>query len=308
MAASPPSPFRLSLRASLLGLAVLAAYVVLVEVVIGWAALARSLLQAGGWPVTLVLAGLLASYVLRALRIRAAEPAIPRDGLLDVIRLFALYNLSNWLLPARLGEASLPLLLQRRYGVGLGRGAGLLLWLRVLDLHVIGVLAGLVLALQFRGPWQWLGGLTLAGGLLLPWLSLHFLPRLSQRWPRLQPLAAALPARRPAAGGDLALAWAAWTVKLGALGAALSLLAKLPYPAGILGALGGDVSGVLPLHAPLGAGSYEAGVLLALTPWQPGLQPALAAAVQLHALMLAAALALGALALPSLGRRSASAN
>jgi len=292
------------LPSTLLGAAVLIAYLVLVEVLVGWGALARALLAAGWIPVLLVLAGLLASYALRALRIRSAA-ALPRDRLLDVIRVFALYNLSNWLLPARLGEASLPLLLQRRYALPLDRGSGVLLWLRLLDLHVIGVLGGLVVACQLPGWWRLLGGLTLLAGLVLPPLGLRLLDRLARRWPQARGLAEVAPARLAAALPDLALAWAAWLVKLGSLGAALSLIAGLSYPAGMLGALGGDISGVLPLHAPLGAGSYEAGVLLALAPWQPELRPALAAAVQMHALLLAAALLLGGLGLPVLQRRHA---
>ncbi|HSW12459.1 MAG TPA: lysylphosphatidylglycerol synthase domain-containing protein [Solimonas sp.] len=296
-----PAPRPLPLRAGLFGLVVLVAYGALIEWLVGWASLAQSVIQAGAMPALLVLAGLLASYLLRALRIRAA--AASGGGLLETARIFALYNLSNWLMPARLGEASLPLLLQRRHGLPLARGSGVLLWLRLLDLHVIGVLAGAVL-LQLGGAWRGLGLLALAAGLLGPPLVLRLLDRIAARWPRARSLAAALPASPQAAAGDLGLAWAAWTVKLCALGAALSLIAGLSYPAGMLGALGGDVSAVLPLHAPLGAGSYEAGVLLALAPWQPEWKPALAAAVQLHALLLSAALLLGGLSLPSLQRRA----
>lgn len=299
----PQPARRRTLVAWLAGLALLAAYAALVQWLLGWQALAASLLAAGWAPLMLVLAGQLGSYALRALRIRAAEPSVPRDDLPGLLRLFTLYNLSNWLLPARLGEASLPLLLQRRYGLPLARGGGLLLWLRLLDLHVIAVLAGAVL-LGLDGHWRGLGVVLLPAGLALPWLSLHGLSRLSARWPKLAALSAVLPSQLPTAAVDLALAWAAWTWKLACLGAALALLAGLSYPAAILGALGGDISAVLPLHAPLGAGSYEAGVLLALAPWQPGLKPALAAAIHLHALLLSAALLLGTLSLPALRRRA----
>jgi len=295
------------LLGGLFGAGVVVLYLALVEHFIGWLALARSLLAAGPWPAILVVAGLLGSYVLRAQRIKTAEPAIPLDGLPEVIRLFALYNAVNWLLPARLGEASLPLLLQRRYGTPLARGAGVLLWLRLIDLHVVSVLGGLLLAAQGPGPWRWLGTAACAGGLLLPPLCLLGAGWLGRHWRRLRMLGDALPRRANAALGDVALAWAAWLVKLGALGGALSLLSTLAFPAGVLGALGGDIAGGLPLHAPLGAGSYEAGVLLALTPWRPELKAALAAAVQLHALMLASTLLLGGLALPLLGRRPAQA-
>jgi uncharacterized membrane protein YbhN (UPF0104 family) len=69
---------------------------------------------------------------------------------------------------------------------------------------------------------------------------------------------------RAARGG--AAAWgfaiANWVLKLGIVGVLLASLANLPPGAGFCGALGGELAGVIPLQAPAGVGTYEAGVAL----------------------------------------------
>ncbi len=69
---------------------------------------------------------------------------------------------------------------------------------------------------------------------------------------------------RAARGG--AAAWgfaiANWVLKLGIVGMLLASLADLPLGAGFCGALGGELAGVIPLQAPAGVGTYEAGVAL----------------------------------------------
>ena len=87
-------------------------------------------------------------------------------------------------------------------------------------------------------------------------------------------------------------------MKLAALGIVLGLLAKVSPLAGTLGAIGGDLSTVLPLHAPGGFGTYEAGAMALLAPASGAadLGPLLAAAVNLHLLVLTTALIAGALA------------
>ena len=87
-------------------------------------------------------------------------------------------------------------------------------------------------------------------------------------------------------------------MKLAALGIVLGLLAGLRPVLGTLGAIGGDLSTVLPLHAPGGFGTYEAGAMALLVPASAGADagPLLAAAVNLHLLVLTTALIAGAVA------------
>jgi len=85
--------------------------------------------------------------------------------------------------------------------------------------------------------------------------------RARQAWHLVAKVAAAF---RAARGG--AAAWgfaiANWVLKLGIVALLLASLANLPLGAGFCGALGGELAGVIPLQAPAGVGTYEAGVAL----------------------------------------------
>src|SRR5581483_3780911 len=105
-----------------------------------------------------------------------------------------------------------------------------------------------------------------------------------------------VPQRLAGVALDLALSWSAWCVKLLALGWVLALLAGISPPLGTLGAIGGDLSTVLPVHAPGGFGTYEAGVLALLAPGAAPSGLLLAGAVDLHLLVLTTALLAGAAA------------
>lgn len=255
--------------------------------------------------ILLVVLAQLASYSLRALRVYLAEPAIPRGRWADCLRLILLNNALNLLLPARTGEASFPLLLHRWFGVDPARGTGTLLWLRLLDLAVLAVLAAAVLgprAWAAPGPDGWLLiALLLA---LLPLLA-PTVQRRSRQWLHaregkavwlLRRVIEGIPARERQVSMDLLLSWSAWGIKLAALAAVFALLAGLPMTTALLGAVGGDLSTVLPIHTPGGFGTYEAGVIaLVATSAKPD-AALLAAAVNLHLLVLGIALAAGALA------------
>lgn len=255
--------------------------------------------------VLLVVLAQLASYSLRALRVYLAEPAIPRGRWADCLRLILLNNALNLLLPARTGEASFPLLLHRWFGVDPARGTGTLLWLRLLDLAVLSVLAAAALGPRLwtaPGPAGWaLIALLLA---LLPLLA-PALQRRSRRWLHahegkaiglLRRAIDGVPAQERQVALDLVLSWSAWGIKLAALAAVFALLAGLPVTAALLGAIGGDLSTVLPIHTPGGFGTYEAGVIaLVATTAKPD-AALLAAAVNLHLLVLGIALGAGALA------------
>jgi uncharacterized membrane protein YbhN (UPF0104 family) len=263
--------------------------------------------------VALVVAAQLASYGLRALRVYLAEPRIPRGAWGKALRLILLNNALNLLLPARTGEASFPLLLQRYFGVPLAEGAGTLLWLRLLDLNVLGVLALLTFA---PAVWPSAGPVWTATALVvasipfaMPLLHQSLSRSLSARTGRASALARQLlvgvPCRARQVLLDLVLTWAAWGVKLAALAAVFAALAALPLKAALLGAIGGDLSTVLPLHTPGGFGSYEAGVIALAAPLAAPSPALLAAAVNLHVLVLGIALAAGALAWLAGVRKSA---
>ncbi len=293
-----------NIKTRLLNLTVLIAFVAAVEYWLGWGTLLAS------WtllPPTLVVSAAsahIASYGVRAARIYWAESAIPRGRYLDCLRLLLINNSINILLPMRAGEASFPILMRRWFGVDAARATGTLLWLRLLDLHVLAAI-GVVCAGH-----GWLIAATeltlvLAGlAVLLPVavfaLRAPLQSRLARRTDRLSLIGARLlggmPARTPLLLKDLALTWTAWIIKLAALASVFAALSGLPATLATLGVIGGDLSTVLPLHTPGGFGSYEAGVLALVAPAE-GLNATLAAAaVNLHLFVLALALGAGGLA------------
>jgi hypothetical protein len=271
--------------------------------------------------------GLSATYALRAGRLRAEWRWKLRTlglGYRECLQITLLHNAAINLLPMRSGEASYSFLLHRRWGVGLGDATASLLWLRLQDMMVLGVLG---IAILVPAPLPWRIGFAAAAivlaATLLPALvrRVHVHARWSRARRHADPaarrqrkfwhlVAKVAGAFRAARGG--AAAWcfaiANWVLKLGIVGLLLTTLAALPPGAGFCGALGGELAGVIPLQAPAGVGTYEAGVALGaqVRHDRPGAEavgarPAASttdnrrllfgAALAVHALMLAVALA-----------------
>ncbi|MEO5688198.1 MAG: lysylphosphatidylglycerol synthase domain-containing protein [Burkholderiaceae bacterium] len=223
--------------------------------------------------------GMSATYALRAGRLRAEWLWKLRTlnlGYRECLQITLLHNAAINILPMRSGEASYSFLLHRRWGVGLGDATASLLWLRLQDMLVLGVLG---IAILVPAPLPWRIGFAVAAiaaaATLLPLLvrRVHVharwsraraharAPRSRKAWHLVAKVAAAF---RAARGG--AAAWgfaiANWVLKLGIVGVLLASLANLPLGAGFCGALGGELAGVLPIQAPAGVGTYEAGVAL----------------------------------------------
>lgn len=298
---------RLRAPALLLNLVVLAAFAAAVEHWWGWGRLLTPWRQIALPTLALAVLGMLASYGLRALRIYLAERDIPRGQYLNCLRLILINNALNLILPARSGEASFPILMQRWFRIDAARATGTLVWLRLLDLQVLATIAAVCAAAGWLGPGSAASTLARAAALLaaLAPLLLFLVRRpLAQRLAghdsRVAQLAARLLGGLPQRFGglllDLALTWSAWGVKLLALAWVLSQLAGIDTVSGLLGAIGGDLSTVLPVHAPGGFGTYEAGVMALLATVAAPSGTLLAAAVNLHLLLLTTALLAGAVA------------
>jgi hypothetical protein len=224
--------------------------------------------------------GMSATYALRAGRLRAEWLWKLRTlglGYRECLQVTLLHNAAINILPMRSGEASYSFLLHRRWGVGLGDATASLLWLRLQDMMVLGVLG---IAILVPAPWPWRLGFAIAAiaaaATLLPALVRRVHVR--ARWARAQAHGAASARRaktwhlvakvaaafRAARGGLAAWGFAIsnWVLKLGIVGVLLASLAGIPPGAGFCGALGGELAGVLPIQAPAGVGTYEAGVAL----------------------------------------------
>lgn len=243
--------------------------------------------------VAIVVVAQMASYSLRAYRVYRAEPEIPRGSWPQCLRLILLNNISNLLLPARTGEASFPLLLNRWFGVNAAKGTGTLIWLRLLDLSVLAVLAVAVLGSAFLPVAA--VAIVCVVGVIAPMLMVPIHARVgTARTGLIGKVLSGVPARAGQVVFDLVLTWSAWAIKLGALAVVFAQLAGLSLPIALLGAIGGDLSTVLPVHAPGGFGTYEAGVIGLVAPAHHVTKELVAAAVNLHLLVLGIALAAGA--------------
>jgi uncharacterized membrane protein YbhN (UPF0104 family) len=116
-----------------------------------------------------------------------------------------------------------------------------------------------------------------------------------------------LPANAPAFARAWAMTMINWLVKVLVLAWALRLMGISPAAASFGGALGGELSSVLPMHAPGGVGTYPAGITAgAMAFGAPTERTAIAAlaqaSVNAHLLVIVSALTGTAISLP-FGRR-----
>ncbi|MER2532595.1 MAG: lysylphosphatidylglycerol synthase domain-containing protein [Candidatus Competibacter sp.] len=288
------------------GLIVLALVLAAIQWTIGWPQLLAPWRAIS--PAALALAALLTlgSYTARSLRVYDYFLPATRGGFTACLKLTLLHNLFNNLLPMRTGEASFPILMTRYFATPLACSLAALLWFRLMDLHALAAVA----LVAVGGRWfdGWLVGLLTVVWLSLPWWLFQMRPgavlvklgrHLPPHWQdRLAGARGGLP-RTPTAFWR-AWFWTLlnWLIKLAVFAWVLQLFAPLPTAAALLGAIGGDLTSVLPVHGVAGAGTYEAGVVAALVSFGVPATPALAAAVNLHLFMLGLSLVGGALALP----------
>jgi uncharacterized membrane protein YbhN (UPF0104 family) len=290
----------------LLGGVLLAGLVGWIHHSIGWAELLGPWRNLGLPQLLLLLALAALSYLLRALRAYDALRGQVGGRFLAMLRVTVLHTTANNLLPMRLGEAAFPLLVRRHFGVRLTRGTLALAWIRLMDLHALGLVAAIALVLSTAGALPaWLA--LVAWVLALP-SAVRLLPALAGR---VAPdglagrLLRAVRETGPADNPELArlYLWTAlsWTAKLAAFGAITAHFLDAPAGTILAGIVGAELSSVLPVHGIAGAGSYEAAMVAALYPFGVAPAAALAAAVNLHLFLLGVTLlsSLAALLIPA---------
>jgi hypothetical protein len=255
---------------TLLTLAIVILYAAFIQWVWGWGSVLELWEAAGLGSALVALVALLATYVLRTWRIYDYFPKETAGRFGTLLRLTQVHNLLNIMLPFRSGEASFPLLMKREFDLPLARGTAALFVMRLFDLHALLAAAGIGLVLQTngRGGALWAWGLWLAflvlpavGFALRGWgvkLAAKILPAKAEKL--LEEVEAGLPVDTQA----FARAWGAtlinWFTKIAVLAWVLVLLGGLTIGPGFGGALGGELSSVLPVHAPAGVGTYPAGI------------------------------------------------
>lgn len=246
--------------------AIVALYAGFIQWAWGWTSVV-SLWTHAGWTsgiVALIL--LLGTYLMRTWRIYDYFPAETGGRFGTLFRLAQVHNLLNIMLPLRTGEASFPLLMKREFGLGLARGTSALLVMRLFDLHALLAAAGFGLAISAGNIWYWALWLLFlalpAVGFALRGIVLRLAARMLPA--RAGKLIDELETGLPADTGAFARAWAAtlinWFTKIAVLAWVLGLLGDVSLAPGFGGALGGELSAVLPIHAPAGVGTYPAGI------------------------------------------------
>jgi uncharacterized membrane protein YbhN (UPF0104 family) len=283
---------------------------------VGWDTVATTAaaVPSSAW---LAFAALLAvSYCARALRLwRLLHDVDPRMRMAPATLVFFVHNALASFLPARLGEATMPLLARRWLDLDWAATVGALAWWRTSDLAV---LAALALALIATGATVLapLYALALAAcavpvvvvalrGALLRFVDAHAPGRGGEAaWAHLtRRVLAGMPARLRAVVADLGLALLSWTTKLAAFAllmrAALQATGEAPPPLTLLAAAGlaGDAGGALPLPTLGGVGPFEAGIVLGLGALGVDARPAVAIGLTLHGALLLSIAATGLVAL-----------
>lgn len=288
----------------LVSVTLLLALIVIVQWSYGWAALLQPWLGLSYSVIATALVLVFTSYALRAVRLWDYFRNDMRGRFGLSLKLMLQHNLLNNLLPMRTGEISFPLLMVRYFQIPMTQSVPALLWFRLLDLHVLALLAWIGIA------HQWLG-LPVFLLIVVLWLAVPAIVMLAARaWQRrlhvqagrpwrqkLQQLLATLPQNHSA--WLRSWFWTAlnWVVKLSVFAWVMLQFVPMSFYAALLGAVGGDITSVLPVHGLAGAGTYEAGVVAALLPFGVAPTQALVAAVNLHLFMLGATLLAGALSL-----------
>ncbi len=257
-------------RSSLLSFATFFAVIILVEMIWGWSTL-LSFWQA--LPVSsLILFTFLYwfSYLVRSLRISTyfnnGSIKLPTNIVLPLV-----VKQTFWanLLPAKAGEISFPILMKRAFDTPYTHSVPALLVLRLFDAYVLASIAlGLLLSqwsMLFLGIWLIIAATIPLLGISLrtQCIGLVYRFRSIKKARILWRVFASVPNQYSKLIKMTALSWLNWAVKIFLFAALLSSMTPFELSQTILGALFGEVSGMLP-GLPGGFGSYEAAVSFGL--------------------------------------------
>ncbi|MEI2297561.1 lysylphosphatidylglycerol synthase domain-containing protein [Ensifer sp. MJa1] len=300
-------------RMTLLSASAIFAYAAFVEWFWGWSTLLRQWSEIGFGIAFLALALLVATYFIRCYRIYDYFPRETAGQFLPLFRVTQVHNLLNIMLPFRAGETSFPLLMRSEFSVPLARGTAALLVMRLLDLHALLVVAavGLVIGRGSIALWTlWFAAFV--SPLLFFLLKGRAIALARRLLPTsLDAIVDELEAGLPVDVIAFLRAWGMtilnWAVKVIVLAWVLAFMGVAPLSACFGGALGGELSSVLPMHAPAGVGTYPAAIAAGAVSFgasagREGLEQLAAAGVNAHLLIIVSAVA-GTLLSMAIGRK-----
>jgi uncharacterized membrane protein YbhN (UPF0104 family) len=249
------------------------AFIFFVEWQIGWITLVSSWQSLSVSQLFLAVLFIVLTYLLRALRFfdyfDLGENSKVSKWLV-MIRLTLLHNVLNNFLPARTGEVSFPVLMKRYFSIPYHHSLPALLWFRVLDLHTLLSVAILPFFLLYMP-------LSVATILFILWLLLpmsiyllksQFLVYVenasneSSTWKeKALMLLEGLPKSYQAFFRSWFLTVANWLLKLMVLVWIMLQFLEIPYSVAVEAVIAGELTSILPFHAPAGVGTYEAGIV-----------------------------------------------
>jgi uncharacterized membrane protein YbhN (UPF0104 family) len=281
---------------------VLILFVAGVEYWVGWKTVLAPWATFGWAQGFIALALLVLSYALRAWRMYDYFPQQLHGQWLQTWRLMLIHNALNNMLPARTGEISFPVMMKRYFGVTYAHSVSALVWFRFLDLHSI--LAFALYPLLVVTPLKRIAVPLIVLWMLLPMVVYILRNRIEVAFAgkdgKLSELAQQAMYGLPDNWGEFwrswVMTWANWIVKLVTLAWLLGqFVPSASWNVLQAGVVGGELTSVLPIHAPGGFGTYEAGVIAALSA-APSVsaQAATVGAVNVHLFVLGSSL-IGAL-------------
>ncbi len=288
----------------LIGSGLLAALVAAVHYSVGWVPLLAPWLAFPPLLIAWLFLLTAASYGLRAVRVYDYFRPRFAGQFVQVLRLSVLHNTANNLLPMRAGEMVFPWLMRRYFGYGFGDAAASLMWIRILDLHFLGLIGIGILNLRQPSWVWWAAAVGWVGA--LPMISLIGRAGASGRGTGagvggIRRVLGLLAGAAPRDAGLIARVYlwtaATWTLKFIAFASVLQHFVPVAFWRVLAGVMGAELSSVLPFHGIAGSGSYELAAVAALVPLGVDARLALTGAVNLHLFLLGTTLLLGALAL-----------
>jgi uncharacterized membrane protein YbhN (UPF0104 family) len=281
---------------------ILILFVAGVEYWVGWKTVLAPWATFGWAQGFIALALLVLSYALRAWRMYDYFPQQLNGQWLQTWRLMLIHNALNNVLPARTGEISFPVMMKRYFGVTYAHSVSALVWFRFLDLHSI--LAFALYPLLVVTPLKRIAIPLIVLWMLLPIVVYILRNRIEVAFAgkdgKLSELAQQAMYGLPDNWGEFwrswVMTWANWVVKLVTLAWLLGqFVPSASWNMLLAGVVGGELTSVLPIHAPGGFGTYEAGVMAALSPAPSvSVQAATVGAVNVHLFVLGSSL-IGAL-------------
>ncbi|HMT91941.1 lysylphosphatidylglycerol synthase transmembrane domain-containing protein [uncultured Thiothrix sp.] len=266
-----------------------------VEYWLGWKTILQPWAVLSWQQLSIAMALLLISYGLRTWRLYDYFSSL-RPYPVASLRLTLLHNFFNNLLPARTGELSFPMMMKRYFDINYAQSVSALLWFRFLDLHCI--LAFAIYPLLVVTPLRRLAIPIILLWMLIPPLvyllrnkvELHFVGKDGRLSELAQKMLFGLPNTVMGFLKSWGLTWLNWLVKLLTLAWVLDqFIDGVTWNVLITAVVAGELTSVLPIHAPAGIGTYEAGIITALLAF---LSPAVAtsAAINVHLFVLGSAI------------------